>query len=428
MDALFPPGPQKSLLFGDAPHFKDNPLNFMLQSARTFGELVHFRFGPAHAYLLNNPRDAHYVLVERHNEFDEKLTLGGALTSAMGHDLFAPKDRAAQRPLRRGAFQARWLNESVESIAASTGQALNGWQGGDPLELLETVTGRMVAATLFGDMRHADYVRRLGGALAAQQDAERFQSPLNPPDWLPTARNRSRNRANITLQQLVNEVLAAPRSPAQFSLLDYLLLGNADRKTVVTEMLLLLRAGYTAAANMLAWAWALLAAHPETEETLHEEIQRVLAGRMPTADDLQNLPYCEMILMETLRLHPPTWLVSRQAKRETRLGDYYLPAGSAVFVSPYIIQHSARHFASPDRFVPERFSADSARRGSTNAYMPFGLGAYASAQHDYALNLGKLVLALGAQRFRLKMTVKPEESASFASAPRGLRIQPERII
>src|SRR5262245_5286067 len=144
MDALFPPGPQKSLLLGDAPQFKDDPLNYLLQSARAYGDIVHFRFGPSHAYLLTNPRDAHDVLVERFDQFEDKPSLLRALNSAMGHDLFAPKDRVRKKAMRRGVFKAAWLEPYVDATVRDCAQALDHWQGGDPVVLLETLTLRLV--------------------------------------------------------------------------------------------------------------------------------------------------------------------------------------------------------------------------------------------------------------------------------------------
>ncbi|MEP7292492.1 MAG: cytochrome P450 [Chloroflexota bacterium] len=427
MDALFPPGPQKSLLFGDAPHFKQNPLDFMLQSARTYGDLVHFRFGPSHAYLLTNPRDAHYVLVERHDQFAEQITLGRALNSAMGHDLFAPKEKSKSKALRRGAFQTRWLNDSLSGIAQSTADALDRWQGGDPLELLETITGQIVAATLFGDVHNTDRVIRLRRALAAQRDEADFQSPLTLPNWIPTASNRKRQRASAEVKCLVEQILHDQRTMHQPGILNCLLLGDTGETQAVEEVLVLFRAGCDSATQTVAWAWSLLATHPDAADSLQAETGTVLGDRLPTADDLPNLPYCEMILKETMRLHPPVWLVSRQAKRETRLGDYYVPSGSTIFISPYIVHHSQRYFTSPEHFLPERFGESFARRGTNYAYIPFGAGTYAQAAHDYALTIGTLVLALAAQRFQLGMVKESQKNLKFAVEPRGLQLQPERF-
>ncbi len=72
MDTFFPPGPQKQFIAGNAPQFTNNPFSFLTESARAYGELVHFRFGPAHAYLINHPREAHYVLTEAPERFTDQ--------------------------------------------------------------------------------------------------------------------------------------------------------------------------------------------------------------------------------------------------------------------------------------------------------------------------------------------------------------------
>jgi cytochrome P450 len=132
-----------------------------------------------------------------------------------------------------------------------------------------------------------------------------------------------------------------------------------------------------------------------------------------------------MVFKETLRLHPPVWLISRQAKKESRLGDYFVPNGSTIFVSPYIVHHSPRYFTSPDLFLPERFGVSLARRTSAFAYMPFGTTTYSEVERDYATMIGKLVLALGAQRFQL--TEMSPASPEFSAQPIGLKLQPERF-
>ncbi|MBI1259291.1 MAG: cytochrome P450 [Chloroflexi bacterium] len=422
MDVLFPPGPQKSLLLGDAPQFKDNPLDYLLQSARAYGDIVHFRFGPSHAYLLTNPRDAHDVLVERFDQFESKPSLMLALNSAMGHDLFAPKDPPKKRSLRRGVFKSAWLEPFIGDAVQTSTQALETWQGGDPVALLEMLTLRIVTRTLFGNVtvQIEELSRRLARALSAQQDEAHFQSPLTLPLWIPTPQNRKRQRAQSELRQIVRQ-LVNQRPDGVFG---HLLAAPIGEDWAIEEMLALFQSGYNAAASTLAWAWSLLAQHPETADILHEEVACVLGDRQPTMADVPHLTYCEMVFKETLRLHPPVWLISRQAKKETRLGEYFVPTGSTIFVSPYIIQHSPRYFTSPDLFLPERFGESLARRTSAFAYMPFGAGTHAEGEHDYATVIGKLVLALGAQRFRLSES--NPASPEISLQPRGLKLQPER--
>jgi cytochrome P450 len=142
---------------------------------------------------------------------------------------------------------------------------------------------------------------------------------------------------------------------------------------------------------------------------------------LPTADDIPNLPYTAMVLRETLRLYPPAWLVSRQAKSEVRVANYYLPSGSSVFVSPYIIHRNRRYFTTPDAFIPERFAEGFDRRMPRSAYMPFGAGQRATAEQALALHEATLMLATIASRFTLALepgqTVTPE--AGLTMRPLG---------
>ncbi len=405
MDALFPPGPQKSLILGDAPHFKNNPLDFMQQAARAYGDLVHFRFGPSHAYLLTNPRDAHYVLVERDDLFSDQPSFLRALNSAMGHDLFAPKDGVKKRPTHRASFRPEWLDGMIDGMAQAAATRLDAWQGGDLLPLLEPLALELVAGTLFGHVEGNHVAAALERAIGAQQHEGRFRSPLTPPAWIPTAHNRQRTRAARDLRRWSLQALAQYRVSGP--LLSALVSSAANDTQAAEELVALFRAGRFAVAQTIARAWSLLAEHPEAADALDAEVETVLGGRLPTAADLPYLTYCELVFKETLRLQPPVMLLSRQARKETRLGEYYAPAGSTIFVSPYIIHHSPRHYASPEHFLPERFGESFARRGSRCAYLPFGAGAFAEAEHAYATTLGKLILALTAQRSRSTAAAAP---------------------
>ena len=78
-------------------------------------------------------------------------------------------------------------------------------------------------------------------------------------------------------------------------------------------------------ANALAWTWYLLSGAPEVEQQLHEEVDRVLGGRMPTVADLPRLPLTEQVITESMRLYPPAWIIGRRAIGEYEVGGYTLP-------------------------------------------------------------------------------------------------------
>src|SRR2546426_693653 len=70
------------------------------------------------------------------------------------------------------------------------------------------------------------------------------------------------------------------------------------------EAMTLFVAGHETTANALTWTWYLLSQHPEVEARLHQEIDTVLSGKLPTADDVAQLRYTEMVFAEAMRLYP----------------------------------------------------------------------------------------------------------------------------
>ena len=53
-------------------------------------------------------------------------------------------------------------------------------------------------------------------------------------------------------------------------------------KQIRDEAVTLVLAGHETTANALTWAWWLLSQNPDVEAKLHEEVDRVLAGRAPS--------------------------------------------------------------------------------------------------------------------------------------------------
>ena len=59
--------------------------------------------------------------------------------------------------------------------------------------------------------------------------------------------------------------------------------GMTDQQ-VRDEAMTIFLAGHETTANALSWMWFLLSGAPEVEARVHEEVDRVLGGRLPTLD------------------------------------------------------------------------------------------------------------------------------------------------
>ena len=191
-------------------------------------------------------------------------------------------------------------------------------------------------------------------------------------------------RARKRLDEVVYRMIAEHRAAGvdRGDLLSMLLRARDDEQDhsgmsdeqIRDEVLTIFLAGYETVANALSWTWMLLGQNPEAEAKLHEELDRVLEGRLPTLDDLPQLSYTEMVLAESMRLYPPAWAMGRQATRDVAMGPYLLPAGTYFFFSQYIIQRSAEHYPDPLRFDPERFTPENKARTVEICLLPFRCG------------------------------------------------------
>ena len=169
------------------------------------------------------------------------------------------------------------------------------------------------------------------------------------------------------------------------------------------EAMTIFLAGHETTANALTWTWYLLSQNPEAEARLHAELDKVLGGRPPTAEDMPRLVYTEMVLSESMRLYPPAWILGRRALKDYEVGGYRLPAGSLVLLSQYVTHRDPRFYPDPERFEPERWTPEAKAARPQFAYFPFGGGPRRCIGEGFAWAEGVLVLAALAQRWRPRL-------------------------
>ena len=128
------------------------------------------------------------------------------------------------------------------------------------------------------------------------------------------------------------------------------------------EVTTFIGAGNETTAVTLAWTWYLLSKHPDVERKLHAELDQVLGGRMPTAQDVPNLPYTRMIIEETMRLYPAAWAIGRGIESDDEIGGYQIKKGAMMMVvSPYVTHRRPDIWDNPEGFEPERFTRTGGR-------------------------------------------------------------------
>ena len=403
---------------GNAFEPRGDPIGYFTKCIRKYGDIVFLRFLGVPMCLLNRPDCIESVLVTQHNNF-EKSKDYRALRRVLGNGLLTSEGEfwRRQRKLVQPAFHQERIAAYTEVMVAYTERMLASWKDGQGLDVHEAMmrlTLDIVAKTLF-DTDVSREAEDVGAALQFLMGKFMRQAAFAflLPDSIPIPTTRRLRRAVGQLDKVIYEIIRRRRASGTMSgdLLSVLLqaqddegLGMTDRQ-LHDEIMTLFLAGHETTANALSWTWLLLGQHPEVEEKLVEEIQRVLGGRAPTASVLPRLTYTEMVLREAMRLYPPVWVIGRRALAPFRMGSYELPAETNVVMSQLITHRDAKYFPEPERFDPDRWRPNDPRNLSLPrfAYFPFGGGPRVCIGAGFSMMEAVLLLATIAQKFKLTL-------------------------
>jgi cytochrome P450 len=141
---------------------------------------------------------------------------------------------------------------------------------------------------------------------------------------------------------------------------------------LISEVMTLVVAGHETTAITLAWAWWLLSQNPEVEQRLHQELDGPGGAQLFEGHDRFTLT--RQVIEETMRLYPPGWLMTRRAICDDQLGEHQIRAGTEVYISPYFLQRNPAYWTDPERFDPDRFSAERSAGRPELAMLPFSAG------------------------------------------------------
>jgi cytochrome P450 len=143
---------------------------------------------------------------------------------------------------------------------------------------------------------------------------------------------------------------------------------------LVSEIMTLIVAGHETTASTLNWTWYLLSQNSDVEEKLSSELNTMLENEFPKLSELPKFTFTRQVIEETLRLYPAGWLMTRKALKDDQLGDYFVPAGTEIYISPYLIQRHPAFWEDPDRFNPDRFEPGKGYDPRALTMLPFSSG------------------------------------------------------
>jgi cytochrome P450 len=367
-------------------------------------------------YFLNRPDLLQHVLVSNHQNYTKgvgfervRMLLGNGIIVSDGETW------RRQRTLIQPGFSRSSITRLAERIKVRTLCLRDDW--------IELAQGDAIDITAATSHYALDIILRsiFSSDLAGMRDKE------GGPLFAFLAEDRTRDLDTALrfralrphIEQCIDDRLSSGERPFDFL---SAMMDARDKRSgegmskaqLVDEVSTLIVAGHETSAGTLNWAWYLISRHPQVEERLLDELQRLPPDEELSFDDVTGLDYTRWLLQETLRLYPPVWLFTRRAIAADRFGDTDIQPGSHVFISPYLLHRQETFWTEPEVFEPERFDPRRAGAEIKDAYIPFSLGARRCIGEYFAMVEMQFHIAIMARRFRLQAL--PEQTVEIDPA------------
>lgn len=169
----------------------------------------------------------------------------------------------------------------------------------------------------------------------------------------------------------------------KMNFLDILLLSHVEGKPLSNsdireEVDTFMFEGHDTTTSGISFTFYHLSQNKEVQQKVFEEVRDVF-GDDPTSGvthrQLQDLKYLEMVIKESMRIHPPVPLIGRRLTEDTLISGVTIPQGTNIIIPIYAIHRDADVYPDPEKFDPERFSPDNMSGRNPYSYIPFSAGA-----------------------------------------------------
>jgi cytochrome P450 len=458
MKRKLPPGPPGLPVVGQVFSYMYNPVDFMIDNYRRYGDVIRINLFGLTGAALHGAAANRYILVDAVDNFLVAPMVDRVRARwIVGHGLLFIDDPSHKRERRliMPAFHRKRIEQYQQVMVETTRQMLDRWKIGKRLDVAAEMhqLALVIAGRTLFSMDLGGSSRELGHAVAAVIKA--VSNPLNiglaqvPFDIGSVGQGSTLRKGLARIDHVLGKIIKGHQREGDDTgdVVSMLVAardeegGRLSTQQIRDHLLTLFVAGHETSANALSWAFYLLAQHPPVAAKLLKELDEQLKGEIPTAADLERLPYLDLVVKESLRLYPPAPSASRLVKEAFEWKGYVIEAGELVSYVPFVSHRMPEHFREPETFRPERFDPAGGELPPPYAYIPFAAGPRSCIGAPFATMEIKTVLAMSLQRFRLDLiggqhieatvrtTVQPKDHIFMRPYPQDSRVErsPARV-
>ncbi|KAG8912689.1 hypothetical protein FRC00_003985 [Tulasnella sp. 408] len=407
-ETYLPPGPPTVRLLGNLNIFPKEYVHYTLTEwAQKYGEIYSLKIGPATAIVISSAAVVKELLDKRSATTADRPPNHIAMRVADGKNMVLAHYTDDWRALRRAAHEILTPQACERHLPIQQAEATQFMHDlltrpNDFYTSARRYSSSVIMSVLFGQRSPRFNTPATKDFFHVQHLWERALEPgAHPPvDLFPILQKVPERFA--AWKRLCTEVRRLQRK-LYFGLLEQVEKRTArgeangcwmetvcvraeewklDRELVGYLGGVLLEGGSDTTSSFLQSLILALVTHPEVQKKAQEEIDRVIGNdRAPVLGDIEHLPYCQAIILETHRWRPVIPLYPRSSTQVEFYNGHVLPKGTIIFVNTWGIFHDPNVYENPDEFNPDRFIESEfgikreAREGDRDRRNNFAFGA-----------------------------------------------------
>ncbi|KAL0813297.1 hypothetical protein Bca101_069740 [Brassica carinata] len=347
--ATLPPGPPRLPIIGNIHQVGKLPHRSFADLSRTYGPIMHLKFGRLNTVIITLPEAAREVL-RTHDQTLSDHKAPNAVRSISHHKVSA----AWIHP-----FSARW-------------------------RLLRKLSVRILSVTHLFSPQRIEATKAL-----RMKKVQELVSFMDESSKREVTVDISRDSVIGAMEAAGSPDLANFFRFLSFLICKDMFVGGTDTNS-----------------STLEWAMAELLTNPTTMAKAQTETKQMLGlNGFVQEPDISELPYIQAIVKETFRLHPPVpFLLLREAETDVEIFGYFVPKDAQVLVNVWAIGRDPGVWENPTRFEPERFLGKEIDvKGKNYKLTPFGAGRRICSGLPLAVKMVSLMLVSLLYSFEWKL-------------------------
>ncbi|KAL6288259.1 hypothetical protein ACE6H2_012649 [Prunus campanulata] len=454
-----PPGPWKLPVIGSLHHMVGPlPHHTLRDLAKKHGPIMHLKLGQLEAVIISFSKAVQEVLKTHELTFSQRPLVVQVMSFGQASIAFAPYGDfwkelrkicvfellSAKRVQSFRSIREEEVGALVESISSVSQQGL----AINFSEKCFSLTNGIVSRAAFGKKCKDQKV-----FTSFLKEATELARGFDIPDLFPSLRflgyvtgkipamKRIRNKLGKILESIISDHMIkrskdlitsrtttgidkAEEHEEEEDFVDVLLKLQESNKlefnfttNQIKDVIMdIFSAGSETSVTTIEWTMSELMRNPRVMKKAQAEVRQVaLEGKKNRIEEsyVQKMDYLKSVVKETLRLHPPTPLLPREAREACQISGYGLPIKSKVIVNEWALGRDAESWGfDAECFKPERFHGSSVDfKGFDFEFIPFGAGRRICPGIAFGVTMIELALSQLLCHFDWKLAngIKPEE-------------------